>query len=125
MILSRLVHGSPQLHARGSVHVHDTDRRPPCCGDRDNHTILLPKMLFPAVHARIEEINSPARTRIDSRKIRPLVQIAVMARERQILFGSHATVLARDDVLDMKPEEGVIVLSDMAILTAVARPLAN
>ena len=77
-------------------------------------------MFCPRKGARIEEGLDCGGFRIDAGQVRALVQVAVVARERRIRFDRRSPVLPRQDVFDMKAEERVVVLVNVAVFTTPA-----
>jgi len=101
---------TPQFDLANRIHVQDmcgcrTDRRTP----RD-HSSAHDEMLIPMLGAWIEKRNHIARFGIKTGEVRPFVQVAVIAREREILRLVVTAVLPRNDVFDVKPREGRMLL---------------
>ena len=82
-------------------------------------------MLIPRITTRVEKGFDRTRHRIDTREIRPLVQVALRARQSKILFVIPPAVLLRNDVLDLIRDEWLIGLASMAVFAAVARSFAD
>jgi hypothetical protein len=59
-------------------------------------------MLVPTVAARMEKRHNVPCLWVDGGKIRPLEEIAPVARQRKVLKIVATSVLSRDNVLDMK-----------------------
>jgi hypothetical protein len=97
-----------------------TDR----CGSNEKNASPR-KMLGPAVLARVEQANHLVRLRIDARDVRSLVSIAPIAAQTEIFGHGLPAMLASDDVVDRKGEEGVLFLVKAAIFAAIARSLTN
>ena len=74
-------------------------------------------MLVPIIESRVKQSRQFSGFRIEAGKVRAFVQIAVMTRERQILFRVLAFVLACRDVFDMERQR-LLLLPQPAILTA-------
>lgn len=62
---------------------------------------------------------------IDAREIRPFVQITVLTGQREVVFIVAAVVLLRDDVFNVQTDGGRLSLLQSAVLTGVARAVAN
>ena len=73
---------------------------------------------IPLVRSRMEEPNKLARTRINSGYVRTFVAIAVQAGEGEILKDSEPSMLACNDVIDVKGQK-IDGSRKVAILTAV------
>ena len=92
----------PQLNATRRVHFKQTDRGTPSRRETHNRSGSRPEMLVPTVAARMEKRHDIPGLWVDGGKIRPLEEIAPVARQRKV-FGVVATpVLSGDNVLDVK-----------------------
>lgn len=66
-----------------------------------NNTIPR-KMLFPLLLTGMKQPSKLTCCRVDAGQIRAFVQIAVDARQSQVVFAVGTAMLCGDDVLDMK-----------------------
>lgn len=82
-------------------------------------------MLGPFLPARIEKRHDIVIGGIDSGQIRTLVQVAGPAGEGQVRFDGLPAMLPRDNMLDLEPEERLILLAHVTILAPVDSALAN
>lgn len=82
-------------------------------------------MVEPNVVARMEEDDDLTRSRVDTREIWPFEQIALLARQRQVVGRVVATMLLSDNVLDVERTERQRRLWQMAVLATMLRPLAH
>lgn len=91
--------------------------------------VILPssrrKCSAPLLRARVVKWRGRAGVRVDAGKVRPLEQIAVVAGEREVAALIQATVLARDDVLDVVGKERLPRFRHAAVFAATAGALAN
>ena len=62
---------------------------------------------------------------IQARDVWAFVEIAVDARQRQILEVVTTTMLFGNDVLDLESSQGRLILSEPAVLATVSRPQAD
>lgn len=67
-------------------------------------------MIGPVIGTGIEQFFNSVSDRINAREIRALVQIAVLAGQRQISKLRLSTMLARTDVFDVKQSKGQLFL---------------
>ena len=82
-------------------------------------------MLIAAIFPRMKERNHLLRFRINCGKIRPLIQVAIIAGQRQIARFRWSAVLPSDNVLDVKTIMRLGVLMKAAILAIVLRAVPN
>lgn len=114
----------PKLHPARIVHRQHGDRCATHRGESpEPHSIKL-KMIAPLIATRMKQRGRLARQRIDPREIRPLMQIAALARQRQIPKNVGAAVLPGYDVLDVVRKVGVF-LREKTILAMVVRARAH
>lgn len=83
------------------------------------------EMVVPRMTTRVEQGFDSTCQRVDTGEVRPLVEVALRARQGKILFVVPPTMLLCDDVLDLIRDEGLIGLAGVAIFAAVARSLAD
>src|SRR5438309_3138404 len=88
----------------------------------DEHRAGPAEVPRPLVTTRIEEPNFLPGLRVSARQIRPLAQIARVARQCAVVRVVAAAVLPGDDVLDVERPVGVVVLMDAAVFAAPAGP---
>lgn len=81
-------------------------------------------MRLPFLLPGMEQRDDLARVRINSRQIRPLMPIAPVAGQSQVLKVIVAAMLPGNDVFDMKAEERLVRLVEVAILAAISRAIA-
>lgn len=90
------------------------DRRP-CL-----HQLAIPKeVVRPQVLTRMEQAHDFSTRWISPWDIRALVRVAVEASESEIVFGPLSSMVARDNVIDLKVQL-VEILGHLAILTSTA-----
>jgi hypothetical protein len=82
-------------------------------------------MVLPPLAPGMKQHSDLTCFRIDPGQIRSFVEIAIDAREGEIVESIAAAVNFRDGVLDMKRRERRIILMQMTILASVLRTLAN
>lgn len=82
-------------------------------------------MLIPPLKTGMEQQDNRSTFRIDGRQVRPLVQIAMMASQRQVRLDAVVAVLTSGDVLDVKVENRLRILANMTIFATVAGSIAN
>ncbi len=66
-------------------------------------------MFSPFVPPGMEKPHDPVCARLDASKVGPLHQVAVGTGQRQVFSAISATMLPRDDVLDMELEFGKLL----------------
>src|SRR5262245_59977175 len=112
---------STKLQTCRAVHLQDAHGR--AAGRRPSHErdLVPPEVIRPCVFARVEEHHDLPCFRIDPCQVWSLVQVALMARKREVLEVVTASVLPWDHVLDVKPDERKILLVETAILATVLR----
>jgi hypothetical protein len=76
-------------------------------------------MVSPRLSSGIEERHKCAVYRVDPRKVRALMTIAMGTSECKVVSLVLATVLTCNDMFDLIPEEGFIVLMTEAILATI------
>ncbi len=77
------------------------------------------EMIRPGLLSRVEQPLDLAGLAVDAREVRPLEQIAPLARETEVRYVIAPAVLAGYDVLDVVGELDV-VLMDQAIFAAAS-----
>jgi hypothetical protein len=82
------------------------------------------KVLLPSIAARVEKPHDLAPAWFERGEVGAFCKIAIGTRQSEVLGRFPAAVLSRRDVLDMKVQFREL-LWKVAILTAVASPLAN
>lgn len=107
------------------IHVQDanggaSDRR-----EADEQAAIPREVCFPWLVARIEKRNDLPGLRVDAGEVCALVQIAGDAGEREISRVVTASVLPRQDVLDLESGDGRLRLGPLAILAPIAGALAD
>lgn len=103
------------------IHAQQIHRGPANGRQADDFTVAIFEMVFPIIEPRMEQARHFPVSRIEAGKVHPLVQVAVMTRDRQIIGKVLAAVTPGNDVLDVKRKR-LLVLTDLAILAAVFRP---
>ena len=71
----------------------------------------------------MKELDDLIRRLIDGGQIGAFVQIAMLTSKCQLRGIIAATVLARNVVFDMESKERLIILPNVAIFTAIPRPI--
>ena len=99
--------------------VHPSNRRL-----ANNQRAVQSKMLGPFVPPRMEKPHDPVGLRLDARQVGAFHQVAIGTGQGQVLRIVSATMLARDDVLDMKAQFGKL-LREVAVLAKTAGPAPN
>lgn len=82
-------------------------------------------MILPDILPRMEEPDRRVRVGIKPDKVRALVQIAVHAGQREIVFRGRATMLPSSDVLNVERRVRFIINAETTVFAAVSRPLTN
>ena len=93
-------------------------------GETDQFRTLPLKMLKPTVAARVKQWNCLPANSIEARDVRPLVMVARIARQREILFQGRPLMLLRDDMIDLKSEP-IKRLWHLTVLARAARARPN
>lgn len=106
------------------IHGEHTDRRSSCRRPADDPGAIGFEVIDPDIPAGMEKGDQGAVGRVDPCKIRPLVEVAPVARQREILGGVRPAVLLRDDVLDLEGE-ALRILKEETILAPSAGPSPN
>jgi hypothetical protein len=83
------------------------------------------EVLGPIVSSGVKQPYEFASLGIDTRDVRTLVRIASIAAQTEIVGFRLPAVLERDDVVDGKREENVLILANEAVLAAIARPVSD
>ncbi len=83
------------------------------------------ELFAPTVEARVKEPDDFVRVWIAAGQVWSLVEVALVAGERQIIERIHAAMFARIDVLDMERMGVVMFLPKPAIFTAVPGALPH
>ncbi len=68
--------------------------------------------------ARVEEPRELPRPRVDTGQVRPFMEVVLVAAESQVAGVISTLVLLGDDMLDVKREEGIVVLVQPAVFAA-------
>lgn len=71
------------------------------------------------------EFDDSVRLRINAGKIWAFVQVAMMARQSQVVFGVRAAVLASTNMFDMERQDEIVFLRNSAALAALTGTIAN
>lgn len=83
------------------VEAEDENGRPTFWSQTDDLTVFQAKVGFPCVSARMVEADQLARILVKRRQVRPLVAVADDAAQREVILGIAASVLSRNDVIDL------------------------
>jgi hypothetical protein len=102
------------------VHVEDKNCGAAHRSQADNHNVGNLEMLFPGVLTWVEELGDVTGFRIDTREIAAFVRVASVAGQRQVGKLIIATVLARNDVLDLECGKREVLLLEQTIFAAIA-----
>ena len=89
----------------------------------DTGTLKL-EMVRPSIATRMKKRDKLLAHRVDTREIWPLVGVAAVTRESQIVRVVGPTVLLGSDVFDVM-SEAALLLAKEAILAAVTGSLSN
>ena len=92
----------PHFHTLRIIHRQQLHRRAARCRSTNDLRALPSEMFGPFVSTRMEQRNKLPAFRIKAGNVRPLVEAAEAAGQRQIVQFAGTTVLASDDVLDME-----------------------
>ena len=82
-------------------------------------------MVRPALRARIEQPHQQSRGWVQASQIAGVFQITVDTRESEVFENISATMLLREDVLDLQTSQRRVILMQPAVFTAVVRSLAD
>jgi hypothetical protein len=82
-------------------------------------------MIRPNMFARMIKWGDGTGNGVDTRQVRPLVKIAMLASECEIGKLRGPAVLAGNDVLYVECEKGILALPHVAILAAIIGAFAN
>ena len=94
-------------------------RRCPADGGQAGYfPVAIGKMFVPIIQARVKQARQFFRLGIKARKICSLVQIAMMAGQREIFRRIFSAMLSGNNVLDVKPQR-LKILMQPAILTTI------
>ncbi len=107
------------------IHYEKLDCRSADGSATHKQSTLPLEVLTPVILSRMEQPNDLASVGIDGRDVRPLVRIASITAQTEVLGFSLPTVLPRDNVVDVEREESVLVLMNATVLAAIARALAD
>ena len=91
-----------QFDALGSVHDEDIDRRSSDVGSAGKHGAYPGEMLLPDILAGVEKSRQQTCIGVEARDIRPLVEVVIQARQRQVFGDGRSVVLLGDDVVDLE-----------------------
>ena len=83
------------------------------------------KMFLPAVLPGVEQLRDEAGVGIKARQVRPFVEVAVNAGERQVVGIIRASVKSREDVFNVEQGQRRVLLVEWAIFASVPRPIPN
>lgn len=75
-------------------------------------------MVLPCLASRIEERDNVSSLGVDPRQVWPLVQVAVMAGQREVIRIISAAMLSSNDVLYVKRRDEKILLQRSAVFAA-------
>ena len=107
------------------VEIQKPDCCPPFRACANNAPInFQTKMFVPTVLARVKQGNEilfASTLKIDRRDVWPLLQIAMQATEAKIIFVINATMLLRDNVINLAREDRCS-LRQATILASLPRP---
>jgi hypothetical protein len=107
----------------GIIHCQHYNSRAPDGSKSDKIGTVPAEMPRPFVASRVEELGEPLTSWINPGDVRPLVAVAMQARESQIVHRGWPPVLTCDDVIDGKVDSGIEPLRDAAILASEVRSL--
>ena len=82
-------------------------------------------MIAPAIAARMKQGRNMTRIRINPGEVCAFVQVALKTGQRKIFKVVRSSMLAGDDVLDVKGMKTVVFLAEAAILAAMASAPAD
>ena len=82
-------------------------------------------MIAPYISTRVEQCHYGTRVWIDARKIWAFVGVATVAGERESVEIVGATVLPRDDMLDVERNKRCRLLRHAAILARIAGAVSD
>lgn len=88
----------------------------------DNYNVGQAEMLFPRVLTWVEKRGNFARFGINAREISTLMRVASIAGQDQIRRLIIATVLARNDVLNVERRKRELLLPEQTVFAAIAGP---
>jgi hypothetical protein len=107
------------------IYIEDDNRRPPGGSVGEDFTSDVGEVLIPSVSARVKERDDPAGHGVDPREVRPFMRVAKVAGQGQVLEVIAATVLAGDDVLDVKSQPRSAPFGGPAVFAATFGPLPH
>ena len=105
-----------QVHSLWIVHCEYGDRGATFCREADKLMPTRLEMVGPNIAPRIEQFDYATGIGIDSSEIWAYMKVAELACQRQVIKFAQATVLDRDDMLDMKRID-VLILVEPAVFT--------
>ncbi len=111
---------STQPNTAFFVHVEDENCGAAHGSQADYHNVGNLEMLFPRVLTWVEELGDFACFGINSREINAFVRVASVAGQGQVSRLIIATVLARNDVLDVERRKRQVLLPEQIIFAAIA-----
>jgi hypothetical protein len=114
--------GLSQFDSLDAIHEQDGDRRPTDSGSPVDPAFILQKVILPFLTTRVEELYDDVCRRIHPGQIGALVEIAMMARQREIGVVIAAAVLSRTDMLNVKWKDQVVSFVNAAILATPCGP---
>ena len=102
------------------VHLQCGDRRPAGRGGADDQRPRPPKMLLPSLRTRVKQRCHAAGPTVHARQVRPLVQVAPPARQREVRRVIGAVVLNGPHVVDLVRDERGVSLRQSAVFAPVS-----
>ena len=109
-----------QFDAAWSVHIQQTNSRPPLLRQPENMPVPQQEVLTPSVFARMKQRNQRSGIRIEARKVGSLVRVAPVASERKTSGIIGTAMLPRHDVLHVEWNQRRRQLWKAAILAGIS-----
>ncbi|HEY8665406.1 MAG TPA: hypothetical protein VIL86_02015 [Tepidisphaeraceae bacterium] len=76
-------------------------------------------MIRPSLSPRVEQSHQSPAARIERGQIRAFVLIATVAGEREVHQDVTASMLARNDMLDLQPQIGNVILMYVTVFAPI------
>jgi hypothetical protein len=108
----------------GSIHSENLDRGAPAGRPSQQMSAVKVKMLVPEIGSRMEQANEFPGLRIQPGDVRTFETIAMEASECKIFAYCCPSVLAGDDVIDLK-RESVVRMWDSTVFTPISCSFPN
>src|SRR5262252_8658056 len=97
------------------VHVEDTHSGSAHGSQADDNTVGQAEMLFPGVHTWVEERHDRTCVGVNARQIGALMSVASVAGQGKVCRMVIAPMLAGNDVLNVEPRKGEVLLLEQTI----------